>query len=29
LSDGANMLPLDHFAALLKTLSKIHEVVRS
>ena len=29
LSDGANMLPLDDFAGLLKTLSKIHEVVRS
>jgi 2-dehydro-3-deoxyphosphooctonate aldolase (KDO 8-P synthase) len=29
LSDGANMLHLDDFAGLLKTLSKIHEVVRS
>ncbi len=29
LSDGANMLHLDHFSSLLKTLSKIHEVVRS
>ena len=29
LSDGANMLHLDDFPGLLKTLSKIHEVVRS
>ena len=29
LSDGANMLPLDNLPSLLKTLSSIHETVRS